>query len=368
MEQKKGTPRDLSREVLEGRPPHLLYWDLCGFTTFNPPAPKDFRMVNGRKILNISDNRDDPDKPFASRQGQWYKIDYANLKFSKSREGNTDLFVWETPGGNVTARRHMNHMTEYPVKTLDDIPLWNYIQKNLVFGARSDFTPEDAGKCWLINFKWSPVQELLQFDTGVENFYYFLADARDEMESLMATMHEKNLEALEIGLGLCHNATVIYLGENTSSRIISPSYYRRYSLPHIGDYTALAHNNGKRFIVHMCGALNALLDCFKETGMDGIQSVTPPPLGDTYYMTVREKFSQDFTIIGRLNTQLWVDRTDEQIFETLEDFIPERLIHTPFCLLITPDGLQPTCENVLSLTDALGKFNEKYTGIAFNTS
>ncbi len=63
-------------------------------------------------------------------------------------------------------------------KTTDDIPLWQYIRENTLYRPAPDFsTTQPQPPLRLMSFKWSPVQELLQFGNGIENFYYFMADA-----------------------------------------------------------------------------------------------------------------------------------------------------------------------------------------------
>jgi hypothetical protein len=249
-------------------------------------------------------------------------------------------------------------MTEYPLKTVNDIPVWRYVREHTFYRENPDFSEAERRDMRKMGFNWSPIQELLQFETGVENFYFFMADAPDEMNALMDTMHRKNLEALEIGFRVCSGATVVQFGENTSASLISPSIYLRHTARHLRAYSDMAHARGMRFIVHMCGLLDTLLDCFPETGMDGIHAVTPPPVGDSHYMTVRERYGDDFVIIGRLNAQLWMGKPPEDTLELLESMIPPSLLRTPFALWITSDEMQPSPVDVANLNKALERYNE----------
>lgn len=330
------------QSILEGNPPGKLFWI---------PTLKANKTSTSAPIKT-------PPRPFASRNEPWLATEYNNIKFTHTRENDTDIFRWETPRGVITCRREHNHMIEYPLKTLDDIPLWQYIRENTVYRPAPEFSALERQACRVMGFKWSPVQELLQFGTGIENFYYFMTDIPESMIALMDTMHRKNLEALKIGFQTCQAATVIQFNENTSSSLISPSYYREHSLPHVRDYADLAHRHGKRFIVHMCGLLNALLDCFPETGMDGIHAVTPPPIGDTHYSTIRDRYGDQFVIIGRLNAQLWIGKRRDEILGILQRMILKSLVQTPFALWITRDEMRPGAQDIAQLNQALEEYNQ----------
>jgi len=108
----------------------------------------------------------------------------------------------------------------------------------------------------------------------------------------------------------------------------------------------------------MCGLLRNLLDCFILTGMDGINSVTPPPIGDTPYRLIREKFKPDFTITGRLNGQLWVGKDRAGIQAIVRKMIYPELLRTPFSLAVTSDAIPDIPrEDVMTLYDALQTIN-----------
>lgn len=248
-------------------------------------------------------------------------------------------------------------MTEFPVKTVADLERWREVQENLRYLLAADLDREAAESAWSVGWKWSPVQELLQFVTGIETFYYLLMDAPDPMRALLEIMHERNLEGLRLGLQAHPRASVLRLIENTSSQAISPAWYQELTVPHVADYVALAHTHHMTCVVHMCGTLTALYDGIEKTGMDGIHSVTPPPLGDSTYMDVRRRFGDDFIILGRFNAQLFTDRSATDILATLKEMIPPDLVCTPFALWITPDEIPPSETDTYALTEALATWN-----------
>jgi len=346
------------KNIYRGKSAEGLYCQVESVKVGKDQRPDEscFIVRDGRKVLRsgayahqMSRQKDRP-KP-------WYDTEYVDMEHVLSEEGDADVFTWRTPVGEVVGRRRHNHFFEYPVKTAKDLEVWTYVHTHQGFKPNPVLTDEDRRNRSTISINWSPVQQLLQFDIGLENFYYLLADEPVKMAALLDAMQERCLEKLRLGTELFPNAEFIYWGENTSSSAISPTHYRQLTLPHIRSYAALAHKSGKRLVVHMCGLLSGLLDCFIETGMDGIHSVTPPPLGDCPYTLIREKFPSNFTILGRFNAHFWVGRSKAEIQEALKRTIYPELLDSPFALLVTTDANPDIpAADVETLIEALNDF------------
>jgi len=75
----------------------------------------------------------------------------------------------------------------------------------------------------------------------------------------------------------------------------------------------------------MCGFLKGVLTELRETGIDGIEAITPPPLGDTPIGLAREQLGPDVTLIGGLDPTQFVgatpDRTRKLIHEVLAQIV-----------------------------------------------
>jgi len=342
-------------DVWKGMPANGLIWSLNGKINYqSPPTEESFYSNKGKKYL-ISGSYKHKTSRQKERAGTWYLTHYNDVEYSESEEGDSDVFTWKTPVGRVVGKRHDNHFTEYPLKSVDDLKIWTHIYNNMTFSLN----PEWLGRTNIqgltgIGLNWSPVQQLIQFDTGLDNFYYFLEDAPSEMGALLRVMQSRCMDRLRLGLSNFPDISYVYWGENTSSSSISPNYYKRLTLPNIKEYADTVHGSGKRLIVHMCGLLKNLLDCFGRTGMDGIHSVTPPPFGDTPYGLIREKFKDDFTIIGRFNAQLWMGKSIREIQETLKKTVTGDLLETPFALMVTDDAIPDiSYDEVMNLYEAL---------------
>jgi hypothetical protein len=341
-------------DIRNGAPANGLVWGLENFGSHRPPEDGDFYSRNGRQFLRCS-SWEQKMRRQKDRPKPWYLTAHDNLEYTETEDGVCDVFIWKTPAGTVTGRQHENHFSEYPVKSLNDLDAWIYVYSHIGFHRNDSwFKHRDALKLDTIGLNWSPVQQLLEFDIGVENFYYFLMDAPEKMNTLLETMQARCMDRLRLGLSLFPQARNIYWGENTSSSLISPSFYRQLTMPHILAYARLAHRHNKRLNVHMCGLLRDLLDCFVLTEMDGIDSVTPPPVGNTPFRLVREKFKPDFYILGRLNAQLWMGKDRDGIKAVVRKMIYPELLQTPFILAVTSDAIPDIPrEDVINLYEAL---------------
>lgn len=335
-------------DIALGKPANGFYWGGCVGTLFDPPR---FNEIDGKKYLRSvgagNMKRRQKDQPKG-----WCITDYHDLEYTESEDGEYDVFTWRTPLGTVCSRRREAHFTEYPVKSAADLEIWNYVFQHTSYRLnpeyRSKYLPH------ILGLKNSPVQRLLQSEIGIENFYYFLEDEPGKMTELLCVMQERTLERFRIAIDSFPSIPCICLGENTSSSAISPQYYEKLTLPHIQDYVKLCHSANKRLIVHMCGLLNCLLDSFAKTDMDGIDMVTPPPIGDTPFDLVRKKMKPDLTITGRLNAQLWIGKSKTEIQEIIREMVSEEILQTPFVLVLSEDAIENIPEHdVMVVREAL---------------
>ncbi len=107
---------------------------------------------------------------------------------------------------------------------------------------------------------------------------------------------------------------MLLTGENTNSDFESPDLFGRYAFPTLRRASELAHAAGKLHWVHACGKLRALLPRFLEAGIDGVESLTPPPYADTPLPAAREAWSGSITIDGGIPPHLLVgDVSDREI-------------------------------------------------------
>lgn len=264
-----------------------------------------------------------------------YKEEFdANIEYRQYTNDNEIINEWHTPIGDLRSRIKQNHPIEYPVKTSAECRVLKYIYEH----TRTCKNETSAGKFHCISLPPSPVQQLLQYDMGLETFYTLPMTDAEVIEELMNVMQQKQMERTFIASQF--DIPIVYQGENTSTTMISPSFYQKYSLMQIKQQCDFLHSKNKKFMLHMCGLLNNLLPLIKETGIDGIHSVTPPPIGDTKFERVYTVFGNRFPIQGRFGSTQWFGLNDDDIIKNLSVIVEPKLWQkVPFVLLVTLDGV-----------------------------
>ena len=256
-------------------------------------------------------------------------------------------------GTLATVLKH-DHPVEHPVKSLTELrilrAIWeasDYVESpgmEEAFARVEGHIGDDGMYVpWLDP---SPVQNLLEYEMGAANFYYLLDDHRREVEELLAIMHAKRLQEYEI-IARRTSAEVVVAMENTSSTLISPRLYRQYSLPQIRDYVDVLHRYGKIAVLHMCGHLKALLPAIRETGLDGINAATPPPVGTASFEEILDAFGDDFLIFGAIFAPTVFHKAGldcDELSKCLDSLYTPRLRRARMVLWLAVDGLQTPLE------------------------
>ena len=254
-----------------------------------------------------------------------------------------------TSEGTLTAVIQRDHPIEYPVKSFQDLRIlrgiWeasDYVEEpgmEEAFDRLERYIGESG--MYVPTVEPSPVQDLLENEMGMATFYYLLQDHPREVEELLAIMHRRRLQEFQI-LARRTPAEVVIPIENTSSTLISPDLYRKYSLPQVSDYVDVLHRHGKKAVLHMCGHLKALLPVIHQTGLDGINAATPPSVGTTSVEDILDAYGEDFVLFGAILDPTVFHQTDvtpEQIHACLDRLYTPRVRRAHMLLWVAVDGL-----------------------------
>lgn len=293
-------------------------------------------------------------------RGSVHSTHQDGVETTQSADGETRTIEYRTPYGSLREVRRGPRILQRRVRSVADYDALRFICESQRFQLEeqrywdADCDVADSGIV-TASIGPTPVQQLLQFDMGVDGFAYNLADHPRELEGLMALMHAKNLELYE--LVTSSPAEFVMLYENTSTTMISPAIYERYSLDHVKGFVDTMHKHGKVAIVHMCGKLDALLHLIQRTGLDAVDALTPVPTGDVDFLEAARIWGPEVTIHGVLDPSKWTHRPIDEVERNIEELLTPELLEHPFVLCTAADGLPGI---PIKKFEAIGRFVGRY--------
>jgi hypothetical protein len=156
---------------------------------------------------------------------------------SEPRPDGSTVNTTRSPWGTLTATFIRGHPIRHPVETIDDLrvlkTIWLHSQYEEIGSEAEDSYARliaalgDDG-IFVYTLGPSPMQALLEYDMGLVNAYALLADYPEEFSELLAIMHGRRMQEYEICARRmpCEAFTPV---ENTSTTLISPDIYEKYS-------------------------------------------------------------------------------------------------------------------------------------------
>jgi hypothetical protein len=141
----------------------------------------------------------------------------------------------------------------------------------------------------------SNVQSLYLEKMGIERGVYAIYDWPELVEAYFRVLEESHDRLIAI-----INASpidIINLGENIHSGTLSPALFRRYHLPACQRRCEKLHAADKFVYSHWDGNCKSLLPFARETGLDGIEAITPKPQGDVTIEEVRAALGDEMFMI-----------------------------------------------------------------------
>ena len=204
----------------------------------------------------------------------------------------------------------------------------------------------------------SPLK-MLHWLAGPQNATLFIMDHPEELKALAEIHSEKALALLEQVVKL-PETEIFFSGDNLDSVFHPPRFYRDYCDSFFTRAAEVVHRHGKRFVVHACGRNHKLLPLVGASGVDCLEGITPPPLGDVQLADARRLTGKaDFTVNGGMDsTRLEIYEDAEKslhdytrwLFESMGD--KHHFIYASSCMTspLTP------WQNLVALRDAAREY------------
>ena len=118
---------------------------------------------------------------------------------------------------------------------------------------------------------------IASFVRGLENLLIDFAANPAYAERLLGTIGERILALMDNMLtNWGDGIDIVYMADDYCSQqapLFSPDVFRRFVVPYLGRAVALAHKHGKKFLLHVCGAVRPLLPMILDCGVDMLEPI-----------------------------------------------------------------------------------------------
>jgi len=148
------------------------------------------------------------------------------------------------------------------------------------------------------------------------NAFMALMDAPIKCEKILENLSEgaSQLALLQASTGV---DAVLVSSAFAGGGFISRDFYRRFVLPYEKRIVENIHKETDLPIyVHTCGAIGDRIALMVKAGYDGIDTMDPPPLGNTEIGDVKREFGNKIFLKGNLGpVNVLLKGTKEQVYE-----------------------------------------------------
>ena len=205
------------------------------------------------------------------------------------------------------------------------------------------------------------VQSLYIEKMGVENGIVAMYEWRDEIETFFAKLEDNHERLIDV-INQCPIEIINY-GENIHAGTLSPELFLKYHLPACQRRSDKLHQAGKFVCSHWDGDTKPLLKYAKETGLDGIEAITPIPQGDVTLEEIKEGLGDELFFMDGIPA-VYFDHTFSE--KTLLEFT-EKLIDmfAPKLILGISDEISSTgdVERIRLVDKLVNSYNQSVKSI-----
>ncbi len=172
--------------------------------------------------------------------------------------------------------------------------------------------------------------------------------AFEELKTALSVASSKKLEAV---------AFYFHGHENAIPPMESPAFYDEFVFPYDRKLFDLVKTKGYRVIVHCHGKVNNFIERFIDSGADAVHPMEPPPKGDVILSEVRRDYGNKLCIIGNIEYEDLVQRTEEEIEVLVKGVLSDSaregaFILSPCCGLYESPLPQKTASNYIRFIQA----------------
>jgi hypothetical protein len=180
--------------------------------------------------------------------------------------------------------RRVNHRIEqFPVKTIEALRVVTDLVNRQQFRANLESfrrAAEAVGQRAepTVFLSSSGLTELIKNWCGLPDTYYLLHEHPKEVEAYLEACDRRDDRLLDAALQL--PCRIFNLGDHATNEFTPPPILKKYLMPRWHRIADRLHAHGRFVHTHWDGHSRQMLPYLAETRLDGVEALTPEPMGD----------------------------------------------------------------------------------------
>lgn len=206
-------------------------------------------------------------------------------------------------------------------------------------------------------FPHSSLQALILEYMGFTRTMRFLYIEKDhKLEDVMDAIESYNDKFFEVMSA--SPIKIFNLGENIDVRLTSPRLFEKFCLPVYQRRCEYLHKKGKYVHIHVDGYAKPLLPILRRSGVDGIEALTPEPVGDMTVEDIAKQLQDEIIVLDGIPFLFFLSDVP---YETLEKLVRKMVTTISRLILGISDELPPPAdvERVRMVSKLIENFSPK---------
>jgi len=212
--------------------------------------------------------------------------------------------------------RRVNHrIEEFPVKTAEDLHVATDLVDRQQFRANAEAFRAAAEAVGhraepTVFLSSSGFTELIKNWCGLPGTYYLLHDHPAEVEAYLEACHRRDDRLIDAALEL--PCRIFNLGDHATNEFTPPPILKKYLMPRWQRIADRLHATGRFVHTHWDGNSRLMLPYLRATRLDGVEALTPAPMGDMTLEQIKEAVDDKMVVLDLIPAI---------------DFLPNRPLH-----------------------------------------
>ena len=208
-----------------------------------------------------------------------------------------------TRAGELRTVRRGSWTVDFAVKTPEDLGvLTDFVERqryevNLETYHRAARVQGHRGEP-SVRLRSSGFTDLIKLWCGLPGTYYLLHDHPARVEAYLEACSRRDDRLIDTALQL--PCRIFSVCDHANNEFTPPPIFERFILPRLQYFSERFHAAGRFLHTHWDGNSRLMLPYLRETGLDGVEALTPAPMGDLTPEEIKKAVGEEMVVLDLL--------------------------------------------------------------------